>query len=161
MLITPHFVRSQSAHSRASYEFRRGVIFSKKVTKFAVLGPWNHTQALKFLLMTQHGYGVSREYARNNLSYSIESGGNNILLPSTLEAVEKNVMRKIIAMQGHRKTYELDIPIPDDVRQLVRPKPPDLYVYICPHVYVSMCIYVYICLCEHVYMCMCVCVCVQ
>ena len=38
MLITPHFVRSQSAHSRASYEFRRGVIFSKKVTKFAVLG---------------------------------------------------------------------------------------------------------------------------
>ena len=74
---------------------------------------------LKFLQMTQTGYGVSRQYTEGILKYCVESGGKNNLLPDSFDAC-KNVAEGLIAkLQGDRKTYVIDIPTPLEVRQLV------------------------------------------
>jgi len=80
---------------------------------------WNY-QVLKFIQMTQHGYGVSRACSRNMLACCLESGGDNIHLPQNLEACETVVMKMVEELQGKRKTYQIDVPIPNDVKELVK-----------------------------------------
>ena len=77
-------------------------------------------QVLKFMQMTQHGHGVSRACSRNMLEHCLESGGDNIHLPQNLEACETVVMKMVEELQGKRKTYQIDVPMPNDVKELVK-----------------------------------------
>jgi hypothetical protein len=54
------------------------------------------------------------------LEYCLESGGDNIHLPQNLEACETVVMKMVEELQGKRKTYQIDVPIPNDVKELVK-----------------------------------------
>jgi hypothetical protein len=76
-------------------------------------------QVLKFMAMTQTGYGVSRAFTDATLKYCVESGGKNNLLPHSLNACEQVAEGLIDTLQGKRKTYVIDIPIPLEVRLLV------------------------------------------
>jgi len=76
-------------------------------------------QVLKFMAMTQTGYGVSRAFTDATLKYCLESGGKNNLLPHSFKACEKVAEGLIGTLQGKRKTYGIDIPIPLEVRLLV------------------------------------------
>ena len=57
-------------------------------------------QVIKFIDMTQSGYGVSRAYNENQLKYSIEAGGKNILLPNSYAACLAVAEELIGAIQG-------------------------------------------------------------
>ena len=70
--------------------------------------------------MTQTGYGVSRAHTEGVLKHCVESGGKNNLLPHSFEACQKVAEGLIDTLQGKRKTYIIDIPIPLEVRLLVR-----------------------------------------
>ena len=71
------------------------------------------------MAMTQTGYGVSRAFTDATLKYCVESGGKNNLLPHSFKACEKVAEGLIDTLQGKRKTYVIDIPIPVEVRLLV------------------------------------------
>ena len=75
-------------------------------------------QTIKFMQMLITGPGVSRSQAENMLAHCKEPGGQNHLLPDTHEACLGTTTDLIDALQGGRKTYTLDIPIPQDVRAL-------------------------------------------
>jgi hypothetical protein len=96
--------------------------------------------------MTQTGYGVSRAYTEGVLKYCVESGGKNNLLPHSFEACQKVAEGLIDTLQGKRKTYIIDIPIPLEVRLLVRMLD-DIHAHIftyrtCTHLYIYIYIYV-------------------
>ena len=60
----------------------------------------SESQVIKFIQMTQHGYGVSRAYSENQLAYSIAAGGKNSLLPDSYTACLDVAKELIDAMQG-------------------------------------------------------------
>ena len=57
-------------------------------------------QVIKFIDMTQSGYGVSRAYNENQLKYSIDAGGKNTLLPNSYAACLAVAEELIDIMQG-------------------------------------------------------------
>jgi hypothetical protein len=78
-------------------------------------------QLLKFLSMVQHGDGASREFTRVCLEYCRASGGRNLLLPATVEACSLVVDDLGVKLYGHRGLLSMEVPIPQDCRDLVPP----------------------------------------
>jgi hypothetical protein len=76
-------------------------------------------QLVKFISMAHRGYGVSRSYSEGMLDYAKESGGSNVHLPDSWRACVELTSSLIEKMQGKRKTFTLDVPIPENVRVLL------------------------------------------
>jgi hypothetical protein len=85
--------------------------------------PSSPMKVIKFMQMLHHGHGVSRAFARNALTCSLDAGGENVHLPPTLESCEELLMEMIESLQGKRKTYQLDVPTPAEVKELVSESP--------------------------------------
>ena len=76
-------------------------------------------QLVKFVNMAQEGYGVSRQFSRTMLNYAKASGGLNNHLPDTWTRCVHIATDLVEELTGKRKTFTLDIPIPDSVRELL------------------------------------------
>ena len=77
------------------------------------------TQLIKFVHMAHGGYGVSRAFSIGMLEYCKESGGKNVHLPDSWVRCVAETTTLIEQLQGKRKTFALDVPIPDNVRELL------------------------------------------
>jgi hypothetical protein len=76
-------------------------------------------QLVKFVVMAQGGYGVSRHFSEGMLAYCKASGGKNVHLPDVWKACVEQTTGLIEKLEGSRKTFKLDVPIPDNVRELL------------------------------------------
>jgi hypothetical protein len=76
-------------------------------------------QLIKFVHMAHGGYGVSRAFTEGMLQYCKEAGGANCILPDTWRRCVEDTTLLIERLEGKRKTFFLDVPIPDDVRLLL------------------------------------------
>ena len=76
-------------------------------------------QLVKFIYMSCTGYGVSRNFTRAMLEYARESGGRNVHLPTSWDLCEARMTELIVELEGPRKTYTLDVAIPDAVRAML------------------------------------------
>lgn len=76
-------------------------------------------QLVKFIHMSHGGYGVSRSFSKGMLKYCKASGGRNLLLPDSWMHCQELTTKLIEKLQGKRKTFSLDVPIPDNVRALL------------------------------------------
>jgi hypothetical protein len=76
-------------------------------------------QLVKFMHMAQKGYGVSRAFSVGMLEYSKQSGGANMLLPNSWIRCVEDTTKLIERLEGRRKTFTLDVAIPENVRELL------------------------------------------
>jgi hypothetical protein len=76
-------------------------------------------QLVKFVHMAHGGYGVSRHFSDGMLDYVKASGGKNIHLPDTWKSCVARTTLLIEKLEGPRKTFCLDVPIPLAVRELL------------------------------------------
>ena len=76
-------------------------------------------QRIKFVHMAQGGYGTSREFSEGMLAYSKAAGGKNMFLPDTWRSCVERSYALIRRLEGCRHTLGLDVPIPQDVRDLL------------------------------------------
>jgi hypothetical protein len=76
-------------------------------------------QLVKFVQMAHGGYGVSRQFSEGMLEYCKASGGKNVHLPDSWRGCVDLTTSLIERLQGGRKTFTLDVPIPDNVRKLL------------------------------------------
>jgi hypothetical protein len=76
-------------------------------------------QLVKFMHMAQGGYGVSRAFSVAMLEYSKQSGGANMLLPDSWGRCVEDTTKLIERLEGRRKTFTLDVAIPENVRALL------------------------------------------
>ena len=79
----------------------------------------NELQLIKFVHMAHGGYGTSREFSEGMLAYVKESGGKNVHLPDTWRVCVEQAHGLIRRLEGSRKTFGLDVPIPQNVRDLL------------------------------------------
>ena len=93
------------------------------LTQFLQLGRCVCTDAerqlVQFVHMAQEGYGVSRHFSETMLKYSKASGGLNVHLPDTWKRCVEMTTDLVEKLEGKRKTFCLDVPIPDKVRALL------------------------------------------
>ena len=76
-------------------------------------------QLVKFVVMAQGGYGVSRHFSEGMLAYCKGAGGKNVHLPDSWKACVDQTTGLIEKLEGTRKTFKLDVPIPHNVRELL------------------------------------------
>ena len=76
-------------------------------------------QLVKFVHMSCTGYGVSRNFSAAMLRYAKESGGRNVHLPDSWKLCVSRMTEMIVDLEGPRKTFTLDVSIPDNVRDLL------------------------------------------
>ena len=76
-------------------------------------------QLVKFMHMAQGGYGVSRHFSEGMLDYCKASGGRNLHLPASWKRCVEVTTTLIESLEGERKTFQLDVPIPGDVRAML------------------------------------------
>ena len=76
-------------------------------------------QLVRFVHMAHGGYGTSREFSEGMLAYTKESGGKNVHLPDTWKVCVERAHDLIRRLEGGRKTFEIDVPIPQNVRDLL------------------------------------------
>ena len=76
-------------------------------------------QLVKFMHMAHGGYGVSRAFSVGMLEYSKQSGGANMLLPDSRGRCVEDTTKLIERLEGRRKTFTLDVAIPENVRELL------------------------------------------
>ena len=76
-------------------------------------------QLLKFVHMAHDGYGVSRHFSEGMLLYCRRSGGQNTLLPDTWKRCVVDTTSLIEKLTGERKTFSLNVPIPQKVRDML------------------------------------------
>jgi hypothetical protein len=76
-------------------------------------------QLVKFMHMAQDGYGVSRHFSKGMLEYCKGSGGQNLHLPASWARCVEETTRLIECLEGERKTFHLDVTIPEDVRAML------------------------------------------
>jgi hypothetical protein len=76
-------------------------------------------QLVKFIHMAHGGYGVSRAFSVGMLEYSKEAGGQNLHLPDSWGKCVEETTELIEALEGKRKTFTLNVAIPDNVRELL------------------------------------------
>jgi hypothetical protein len=76
-------------------------------------------QLIKFVHMAHGGYGTSREFSEGMLAYVKESGGKNVHLPDTWRVCVERSHELIRRLEGSRKTFGIDVPIPQNVRDLL------------------------------------------
>jgi len=76
-------------------------------------------QLIKFVHMAHGGYGVSRNFSEGMLEYCKESGGRNFHLPDSWKRCVRDTTKLIESLEGPRKTFSLDIAIPQNVRDML------------------------------------------
>ena len=76
-------------------------------------------QLVKFMYMTCSGYGVSRSFSKAMLGYAKESGGRNVHLPDSWSLCVDRMTALIVDLEGPRKTFTLDVAIPEAVRAML------------------------------------------
>jgi hypothetical protein len=76
-------------------------------------------QLVKFVQMAHNGYGVSRHFTEGMLEYCKATGGKNMHLPDTWRSCVDLTTGLIERLEGKRKTFTLDVAIPDKVRVLL------------------------------------------
>ena len=69
-------------------------------------------QLVKFVHMSHGGYGVSRNFSEGMLAYAKASGGRNFHLPDTWKSCVDRTHHLIQLLEGNRKTFQMDVPIP-------------------------------------------------
>ena len=93
------------------------------LTQFLRMGRFHCSQAerqlIQFVHMNHGGYGVSRSFSRGLLKYSKDAGGKNMHLPDTWKKCVEFTSGFIDELQGKRKTFKMDVPIPENVRELL------------------------------------------
>jgi hypothetical protein len=93
------------------------------LTQFLGMGRFRCSQAerqvIEFVHMNQRGYGVSRSFSEGLLKYSKDAGGKNMHLPDCWKTCVQFTSGCIDALQGKRKTFHMDVPIPENVRELL------------------------------------------
>jgi hypothetical protein len=76
-------------------------------------------QLVKFVHMSHAGYGVSRAFCVGMLDYSKQSGGKNMHLPDSWGKCVEETTKLIEKLEGKRRTFSLDVLIPENVRELL------------------------------------------
>ena len=76
-------------------------------------------QLVKFFVMAHGGYGCSRHFSEGMLEYSKQAGGRNVHLPDSWRGCVEQTTELIEKLEGKRKTFTLNVPIPQDVRNLL------------------------------------------
>jgi hypothetical protein len=123
----PHDEDPSNAGEVASAPTRKGVCTKwedfEHLNQFMNTGRCNcspeQMQLVKFVSMVHGGYGVSRAFSVGILEYCKEAGGKNNLLPQSWGRCVEETTKLIEALEGKRKTFTLDVEIPDNVRALL------------------------------------------
>jgi hypothetical protein len=76
-------------------------------------------QLVKFMHMSHGGYGVSRAFSVGMLQFCKEAGGKNMHLPDSWNKCVEFSTELIERLEGKRKTFTLDVPIPANVREML------------------------------------------
>jgi hypothetical protein len=76
-------------------------------------------QLVRFIHMSHAGYGVSRAFSVGMLEYCKQAGGSNIHLPASWGRCVEDTTKLIESLEGKRKTFTLDVAIPENVRELL------------------------------------------
>jgi hypothetical protein len=76
-------------------------------------------QLIRFMHMAHSGYGVSRSFSVSMLKYCKDAGGQNVFLPDSWGRCVQETTELIEKLEGKRKTFTLDVAIPEDVRELL------------------------------------------
>ena len=76
-------------------------------------------QLVKFVHMAHGGYGASRSFTMGMLEYCKAAGGQNVHLPDSWSRCVEEATSLIERLQGKRKTFELKVAIPENVRILL------------------------------------------
>ena len=76
-------------------------------------------QLVKFVHMAHGGYGVSRHFSEGMLECCKASGGKNLHLPDSWRRCMELTTELIETLEGARKTFTLDVEIPDNVRAML------------------------------------------
>ena len=76
-------------------------------------------QLVRFMHMAHAGYGVSRAFSVGMLKYCKEAGGQNVFLPDSWGRCVQETTELIEQLEGKRKTFTLDVAIPENVRELL------------------------------------------
>ena len=100
-----------------------GTRYFSHITQFLRMGRCECSeqdlQLAKFVHMAHGGYGVSRTFSEGMLAYAKDSGGRNFHLPDTWKTCVDHTKKLIEDLEGKRKTFEMEVPIPQDVRDLL------------------------------------------